>query len=200
MTLILESRPASETVQAEPKNRVWTRVEFQRLADDGFFDRQRVQLFQGTIIQMPPQGLPHSIAIELLEVYLRQAFAGNYRFRAQMPFHTADDSAPEPDMAVISGTPRDALASHPQTALLIVEVADTSLRFDRAKAAAYAASKVAEYWIVNLVEGVVEVHRDPGVTVEFGNRYASVKSYQRGESISPLAALSAVVGVNELLP
>jgi len=110
------------------------------------------------------------------------------------------DSEPEPDLAVLRGSPRDWLADHPSTAALVVEIADTSLRFDRVvKGRVYAAAGIADYWIVNLRDRVIEVYREPIRGVRRA-RYASAHVTHPGETLTPLAAPGARITVDELLP
>jgi Uma2 family endonuclease len=90
---------------------------------------------------------------------LVRALGDRANIHVQAPFAAPGESEPEPDIAVVP--PGDYLDEHPRTAWLIVEVAESSVVRDRAKARLYAAAGVTEYWIVNLTEGVVEVHRDP---------------------------------------
>jgi Uma2 family endonuclease len=118
-----------------------------------------------------------------------------------MPFHTVDGSDPEPDVAVVPGSLGDAISSHPTHAALIIEVSDTSLRIDRKKAEIYARSGIKDYWIINLVDGVVEIYRDPsprGATT--AAQYGSTFVLKRHESLSPLAAPHAVIAMSDLLP
>ncbi len=110
------------------------------------------------------------------------------------------DSEPEPDLAVLRGSPRDWLADHPSTAALVVEIAETSLRFDRVvKGRVYAAAGIADYWIVNLRDRVVEVYREP-IRGTRRARYASAHLAHPGETLTPLAAPDARIAVDELLP
>ena len=95
---------------AEPQARRWTREEFYRLAEDGWFNGQRVQLLNGRIIQMPPQGHAHAKALSFINTWLNRHFADRYWIRIQMPLSVAPDSDPEPDAAVIEG---DADRIHP---------------------------------------------------------------------------------------
>src|SRR5947209_6068047 len=109
-----------------PTLRRWTRSEYYRLADLGLFRGQRVELIGGEIIQMPPQKNLHAIAIGLAEDALRAAFGPGHWVRPQLPLHLRPRSAPEPDLAVVLGSPRDyAGANHPRTALLVIAVSDT---------------------------------------------------------------------------
>jgi Uma2 family endonuclease len=108
----------------------------------------------------------------------------------------SDTSEPEPDLAVVRGSARDYVDQHPTSAALVVEVSDTSLDYDRTrKARVYAQAGIAEYWVVNIVAGVLEVHRDPG---ESG--YRSVLTLRSGEAVAPLAGDGTPVAVADLLP
>lgn len=186
---------------AEPTARRWTRDEYHRLIEEGFFDRQRVELVFGRIVQMAPQRNSHSVAVELVDRFVRRAFP-NDRIRIQMPLSLRPNSEPEPDVAVVPGNPRD-LTDHPSSAALVVEVSDTTLLFDRRqKARLYARNGIADYWILNLVEGRLEIHRDPITDggARGGPAYRSVTVHLRDDTVSPLAAPDAKVTVADLLP
>jgi Uma2 family endonuclease len=107
------------------------------------------------------------------------------------PLALDDDSEPEPDLAMVPGEPRDYVPAHPSTAPLVVEVADSSLRLDRRlKAGLYARARIPDYWIVNLAERALEVHRDPAPAAsnEIGWAYRSITRLTRPPTVSPLAA------------
>lgn len=176
----------------------WTRVEYDRLVDAGVLSpEERVELLEGDIVRMWPQKPGHSTAIGNVEDVLRAIFRTNVHVRVQMPFLGDDFSEPEPDIAVVRGHRRDYLVAHPATAVLLVEVSDSTLDYDRRrKGPAYARADVAEYWIVNLVDRVIEVYRDP--TPDRG--YQTVTRHRPGESFSPLAAPGATIAVDDLLP
>lgn len=186
----------------EPRDRLWTREEYDRLVELGLFQGQRLQLIEGRILHVSPQGPDHSIAIELAERVLRRWFPSGYRIRAQMPFWAADGSDPEPDLAVIAGDDPRAMRDHPSAAVFIVEVSDTTLRLDRAKARLYAASGVTDYWIVNLAARVIEVHREPlpGGGPATGPAYAKTTVLGPDDGIAPLASPTLPVKVAEFLP
>jgi Uma2 family endonuclease len=193
--------PVSEH-QSEPRPRKWTRDEYDRLVEMGFFDGERIELIEGRIVQMSPQRVPHSVGVELMELYLRRAFATGHRVRAQLPFRSADGSEPEPDFAVIDGDDPRAAKAHPASAVLVVEIGDTTLEHDRHKARLYAASGVPEYWILNLVAGTLEVHRHPlphGGSLA-GPAYAEIRTLAAQDRIAPLAAANVDVAVADLLP
>lgn len=193
---------SGQAFAAEPVDRLWTRDEHYKLVDQGFFDGQRVELIEGRIVEMPPQKVPRSVSLELVGRYALRAFPQLHRIRVQMPFLASDGSDPEPDLAVVSGDPRDSTNTHPSSAVLIVEVSETTLRDDRRKARLYALSGVADYWIINLLDGCLELHRDPlpGGGSPNGPAYATIKILQPGDSLAPLAAPQATVAVAEFLP
>jgi Uma2 family endonuclease len=196
MTTIFKSSQSSSDF-SEPMDRLWTREEYYKLVDQGFFNDQRVELIEGRIVVMSPQRVPHSTAIELTDRYLRRAFPKGHRIRVQLPFHSMDGSEPEPDLAVIAGDDPRGATQHPSSALLIIEISDTTLEHDRNKARLYAGSGVGEYWIVNLVARSLEVYRQPSAT---GQTYSDVRTLSENEKIIPLAAPNADVSVAELLP
>src|SRR6266436_2517400 len=110
---------------------------------------------------------------------------------------------PEPDVCVVQGSPRDYVRAHPTRPALIVEVALSGLRMARGrKAAAYARAGIADYWIVNLVDRVLEVHREPARPGPARRRwgYAAVETLGADAAVAPIAAPSARVYVADLLP
>jgi Uma2 family endonuclease len=137
-----------------------------------------------------------TLAVSNCDEELRRVFGVGYYVRVQMPFLGEGASEPEPDVAVIRGHRRDFGGSHPASAVLLVEVSDSTLQFDRLrKGPAYARAGVPEYWIVNLVDRVVEVYRNP---TQAG--YQDVVVLRPGDMVAPLAAPSAGIAVAALLP
>jgi Uma2 family endonuclease len=188
--------------QAPLTARRWSRVEYDRLVDLGVLDGEPVELIGGQLLVAEPQGSYHSSGVGAAADVLRAALPGGWLVRTQMPAALDDESEPEPDVAVVSGTFRDYLAGHPSRPVLIVEVSESRLAFDRAdKGSLYARAGLADYWIVNLVDRVLEVYREPGHDAEapFGWRYHSVGVHTAGASVSPLAAPQTVVRVADLL-
>jgi Uma2 family endonuclease len=101
-------------------------------------------------------------AIHLALEVLRRIFSTGYTLRGQAPLALDEHSEPESDIAVVEGAIRDFVSAHPQTAVLVVEVADSTLQYDRTtKARLYARNSIPEYWIVNLQERRLEVYRHP---------------------------------------
>jgi Uma2 family endonuclease len=184
--------------------RRWSRVEYERLVECGFFQPgDRIELIGGQLIVAEPQNSPHATAVGLAEDALRAAFGSGWVVRGQSPIALDDESEPEPDVAVVPGTRRDYREGHPQRPVLTVEVADSSLIADRQiKGSLYARAGVADYWIVNLVDHLVEVCRDPvpDSAAAYGWAYRSVELRGRGAVISPLALPVAVVAVADILP
>jgi Uma2 family endonuclease len=170
-----------------------TRAEYEALVRRGALDDAHVELLYGRLVSMSPQGEPHTYSVSQLMTLLVRALGDRARVRVQAPFAAPDASEPEPDLAVVD--PGDYLEGHPETARLIVEVAETSLARDRAKARLYASAGVAEYWIVNLSEHVVEVHRGPRA-----DDYAAVTRHGRGEVLHLVSFADIAVRVAEVLP
>ena len=164
---------------------------------------ERAELIDGEVLAMTPQGSLHATAVLLVEEALRAAFAAGYVIRVQMPLALDSSSEPEPDVAVVRGSPRDYRDAHPTSALLVVEVADTTLGYDRdQKGSLYARAGVAEYWIVKALDRQVEVCRDPAPEAQarYGWAYRDVRSYASGDQISPLALPRVAVPVANIVP
>jgi Uma2 family endonuclease len=185
---------------SEPRARLWTRDEYYRLAEEGYFRGQRVLLMEGEIIQMPPMGHEHAVGVTRATRWLSEYCKDELVLRVQMPLNALEDSDPEPDLAVIPG-PLEAYRDHPKTALLIIEVADSSLPLDRKKAFVYAAIGVEDYWILDLKHRCFEVYRNPRPDPQapHGFRYDQPVIVKEGETIAPLAIPSAAISPKELL-
>ena len=180
---------------ADPQLKVWTRDEYYRAADAGLFAGQRVELIDGAILMMSPMKAAHAAALELSATALRTLFGPRYWIRVQLPLVVSDHSEPEPDIAIVPGTPRD-YPEHPTSALLVVEVSDTTLAFDRGqKRRLYASAGVADYWVLNLVDERLEVHRDP-----VDDDYQTMTTIGPNDDVAPLAQPDARIRVRDLLP
>ncbi len=175
----------------------WSRTEYERIVDaGGFAPDSRVELLDGEIIDMSPQKSAHATAVGLVEDALRHCLRDGCHIRGQKPLALDDRSEPEPDVAVVPGQRRDYVSTHPRSALLIVEVADTSLGYDQtSKATAYARNGIAEYWILNLRDRVLEVHRGAGA-----QGYRDRRLLGPGDQVTPLTATDCAIQVNDLLP
>jgi Uma2 family endonuclease len=189
--------------QAPFTSKHWRRVEYERLVDLGVFEGEPLELIGGQLIVAEPKGSPHAAAVGMVGDALRAALPPGWVVRMQDPVSLDDESVPEPDVAVVPGRHVDYRHAHPARAALIVEVAESSLAFDRKqKGSLYARAGIAEYWIVNLEDRVVEVYRDPGpdLTAPFGWRYTSVDRFRPGDSVTPLGVPAAPVAMAALLP
>lgn len=190
-----------ERAQGDPRRLRWGREEYYRLGELGFFRGKRVELIDGEIFEMPALKPPHVTALELTAEVLRASFGAGYCVRTQAPLDLGR-SQPEPDIVVVRGQLRD-YVRHPQTALLVVEVSDSTLSYDRRrKAHDYARVGIADYWIVNLIDRQLEVHRVPGPDPARRGRfsYAEVTVVPATGQVIPLAAPNALIAVADLLP
>jgi len=186
----------------ERKTRRWSRIEYERLIDLGVFKPgDPIELIGGELLVAEPQGAPHYTSIRKTARILERAFGPSWDVRTQGPMGLDEDSEPEPDVAVVPGEPDDYRSAHPSLAALVVEVSDSSLLFDRDhKASIYARAGMLDYWIVNLVDRVLEVYRDPALDAgaPFGARYASREVLDPSRLVSPLAAPQASIRVRDL--
>ena len=179
-----------------PRRWNWTKDQYHRMAEAGFFDGYRVELVAGEIFQMAPISGPHASSTLLAQHVLQQAFGDGYIVRPQMPLELDNGSEPEPDIAVVQGSIRDFIGSHPSTAALLVEISRSTLLYDRKeKAELYARAGIPEYWIVNLKARQLEVFRAPQ-----NGKYGDKKIIAADASIAPLAAPDAQIAVADLLP
>lgn len=178
--------------------------EYFRLFEQGHFNGRRVELIGGEIVEMSPQNNPHVAGVTMVLNALQLAFGPGFWVRIQGTLNLSPHGCPDPDFAVVPGMPQHYLAQPiPTSALLVVEVSDTTLRYDRCdKMSLYAASGIAEYWIVNIPDRQIEVYRDPVADPNqpFNYRYGTMVVLQPGEMVSPLAVPAAQIPVADLLP
>lgn len=187
---------------SEPSPHRWTRDEYYKLAEHGLIQERHVELMNGEVIDMPPVGTRHATVVTIVRRLLERSLPDHYA-REQQPLIAGDDSEPLPDVVLLPGDPRAYLDRHPDTSVLVVEVAESSLSYDRTrKASRYAASGIADYWIVNLIDRQLEVYRDPRPMAdqEFGHGYASRTVVAVDGAASPLAAPHVVLAVKDMLP
>jgi Uma2 family endonuclease len=179
----------------------WTVAEFHRFGDLGAFRGKRVKLIRGVLLEQDMMNPPHAIAGEKTEEALRVAFGPGWRVRVQKPLALSLDTDPEPDIAVVRGSP--AALVHPTTADLVVEIADTSLDADITEMAELdATAGIAEYWVLDLDGRRLLVFRDP-VPLPAGlgaTAYRTHLTFGPTDSVSPLAVPTATVRVADLLP
>jgi Uma2 family endonuclease len=186
------------------RTRRWTRAEYDRLVEIGVFQPgDPVELLGGDLVVSEPQTSAHYTAIGLVDSALRAALGREWLIRSQGPLALDDESEPEPDVALVPGGWRDYSHEHPARPVLVVEVALSSLRLDREhKGSLYARAGLGDYWILNLIDRVLEVYREPvaDTAAPFGWRYATRDRLGPEASVTPLAAPSARILVSDLLP
>jgi len=190
-------------VEPYVKTRRWRRVEYERLVDLGIFVGERLELLDGVLVVREPQGSPHAAIVGHVGQVLTSAFGAAWHARLHAPIALDEDSEPEPDVAIVAGKALDYLDGHPSSAALVVEIADSSLRLDRRfKSGLYARAGLPEYWIVNLVDGALEVHRAPHAAADaaYGWVYRSVDILRPPATLTPLGAPGARIAVADLLP
>jgi Uma2 family endonuclease len=182
-------------LQSQPYR--WTRQEFEKMTEIGLFSPEaRLELIEGEILEMAAHTSHHANAIALVQWHLDPIFRPGHHLRVQLPLAVADDSEPEPDLAVVVGSPEDYWNEHPRAAILIVEVAYSSLEQDQErKRHLYARSQIPEYWILNLNERQLQVYREPQQ-----DDYQAVAILTAGAMVSPLAYPDRVIEVADLLP
>ena len=174
-----------------------SRVEYDRAVEAGAFEPDaKLELIDGDLSAMTPEGVSHTTGIDLVADCLRRVFGRGFHVRIQHPLAADDYSEPEPDVAVVRGAIRDYDQGHPTSAVLVVEVSNESLRYDRTvKQLLYARCGIPEYWILALPEARLEVYRDPA-----DNGYRSVTRHAAGENVAPLARPDVRIAVDDLLP
>ena len=182
-----------------PQTRKFTVAEYYRMSEVGILrPEERVELIEGEIIVMPPIGPGH--AGEVNRLNHRLSFPGNDRFvvHVQNPVQLIDGSELQPDIALLHYRQDYYGTAHPTPAdvLLVIEVADSSLEYDReVKAHLYGRAGVPETWIRNLPEGCIERFTEPGP-----EGYSQHTVHRRGETLTPVTLPDLELPVDELLP
>jgi Uma2 family endonuclease len=155
--------------------------EYERIADTGILGDARVELIDGLLVKKITQNPPHTWTVETIDERLSGLLPTAWFTREEKPVRIPQFDEPEPDISVVRGTRDDYLSHHPGPAdlALLVEVADSSLDYDRGeKLVAYAKGRVTCYWIVNLVHRQVEVYTNPELT-----GYQSIQIYKSGQNV-----------------
>jgi Uma2 family endonuclease len=185
-------------VSVEPAPHRFTVEEYEALGRlEEFWDGPRLELIEGKIVEMTPIGPDHAGDVMWLNAELVPRLGDRAVVRVQSPLRLGDLSEPEPDVTVLVPPLDRYRRRHPvaEDVLLLIEVSNSSLRFDRqTKVPLYARHGVAEVWIVDLTGETVEVYREPSA-----DGYGAVERYGRGESASPAAFPDVELSVDELL-
>ena len=177
--------------------KTWTVAEYHRLVDEGILDDQPVELLDGEIVVMPPEGEPHAYGSDEAGEYLARLLGERARVRQAKPITLTEfDSEPEPDLAIVRRLGPEYRDHHPypENVFWLVEYANTSLNKDlEAKKRLYAAAGIVEYWVVNLRDMTLLVFRDPSAAT-----YRTEQTLEGGV-IHPLAFPDLAVSVSRLL-
>lgn len=187
MTVLLDDRASVFTLSLDT---------YHRMIEQGLFDEDdHVELLEGVLVEMSPQGPPHGNVVQVLTRILARALGERADVRVQSPVTiTATGSEPEPDLALVD--PVVDFTAHPSRPYLVIEVAVTSQRLDRGrKARIYAQAGIGELWIVDVPAGTIDVCRDPGP-----GGYAQIVTHTRGSQVAPLAFADVVIDVAAVLP
>jgi Uma2 family endonuclease len=188
----------SALAAAAPTLYRFTREEYDRMVETGLFIDKRVELLDGEIIAMPPQNPPHAGATSHLATIVARLLGATFSIRVQAPIVLNDWSEPEPDIAICQPDPDDYMFAHPRAdqVLLLIEVADSSLSYDRGrKIPAYARSGIPEYWIINLVDRKIEIFSDPDPIAQ---RYRTERVAAAGDTLSLPGGV--LLAASEILP
>ena len=176
-------------VSVERARRLFTIEEYERMVAAGILAREeRIELIDGEIVEMSPIGDPHAAFVANLTHLLVHAVGDRARVWVQGPIRIPPRSVPQPDLALLR--PRSYVRQSATVAdvLLVVEVADTSLHYDRGvKLRLYARAGVPEYWIVDTNAETLEVYRSPRT-----DGYAEQRRPAREQQVAPLAIPDAV--------
>jgi Uma2 family endonuclease len=182
----------------EVRRRRFTVEEYYRMAESGILtENDRVELIEGEIVTMSPIGPRHALCVAELTRRFTIALAARTVVWPQNPVRLPRDTEPQPDVVLLQPPPDRyrRRAPQPSDVMLLVEVADTSARYDRGvKLPLYARAGIPEVWIVDFTADVVEVHREPRAT-----GYASSLRVGRGGSVAPAAFPDIVLGADDVL-
>lgn len=184
------------------RHRLWTRDELYHMVESGVLSQnERVELIEGEVVLLTPQDKPHADAVTNTNMILTSLFGRTHLIRVQLPLDLCETTQPEPDFAIV---PRGALEKaerHPTSADLVVEIASSSLAYDReVKTAVYARAGIREYWILNIPARQLETYREPSALTDrmLGFGYRSLTIYTDDQSCCPLFASDVGVTVRDL--
>jgi Uma2 family endonuclease len=175
--------------------RKFTADEYERLVELGIFgEDERLELIDGDIVEMAPIGHRHAACASNLHALFCAGLGPRAFVWGNGPARVAIGSVPQPDLALLRPRSYQTGAPRPDDVLLIVEAAESSLRYDRTvKLRLYARAGIAEYWIVDVAGGAIESYRSPE-----GETYRERRRFGRGESLAPAAFPDVVVSVDDV--
>lgn len=203
---VSQAQSVKQALAAVPSEQVWrfSVGQYHQMIRAGILIREdQVELLKGWLISKMPKNPPHRIATKLTRQSLESVVPNGWYVDSQGPI-TLEDSEPEPDAIIVRGDTRDYSDGHPTSKdiALVVEIADATLERDRElKKELYARAGIPMYWIINLLEGQLEVYSVP-ISESGDSDYASQQEFKRGDS-APIvieSEIAAYVAVNDLLP
>jgi Uma2 family endonuclease len=199
-SIFLRKGSASDSVEPIPTLKSWTVEDYHRMSEMGLFaPHERTELIDGQITLMVAKGNPHILTVRLLTRAMEAELSDRpVLVSIQEPIQLSDSSEPEPDLAIVQGNMFDYANRHPQPAeiLLIIEVADSTLKYDcEVKDKHYAQANIPDYWVVDLKNRQIHVFRTPTPT-----GYASQLILAESQTVSPLAFSDVMVPIASLLP
>jgi Uma2 family endonuclease len=191
MTQALQQPIAPELIPARI-----TLEQYHRMVDAGIWDNCHVELLNGVVVEMSPEGMPHASRSTTTGEYLIRTLEDRAQVRPAKPITLPSGSEPEPDIAIVRRMPDNYLSHHPypEDIFWIIEYSNSSLDKDLGvKAKIYASEGIPEYWVINLKKNVLIVFRDP-----IDGKYQSRQEFTTG-TISPLAFPDLAIEVGRLL-
>lgn len=185
-----------------PRALRWTVAQFHEAKERrAFGEGRRVILIRGELVELNPMKPQHAQGVRRVVKALPACFGAGFFTQSQLPLVLGQDSDPMPDFAVIADDMERYGAIHPSSAVLVVEIADSSWFFDSTtKVELYATANIPDYWVVDLPNRQLHVHRDPTPLPDGGMTYRTTLTLTPADTVSPLAAPSAVIRVADLLP
>ncbi|MDJ0556895.1 MAG: Uma2 family endonuclease [Microcoleaceae cyanobacterium MO_207.B10] len=170
-------------MSVELQRRQFTVKEYHQMAESGILtENDRVELIAGEIVKMSPIGIPHAGCVRRLDMIFNDLLRGKVIVDTQNPINLSNDSEPEPDLILLQWRDDFYEAKHPQPEdiLLLIEVADSTIKYDREiKMPLYAENGISEVWLIDINQQLVEVYRQPQ-----GNSYQNVEQFVRGDILT----------------
>ncbi len=198
MTTQTKPPPLSSSALNLPVRR-FTVAEYYAMAEAGILtEDDRVELIDGVIVEMSPAGSRHVGCVNLYTRWLSQLVGDRAILQVQGSIHLDDDTEPQPDLALLRDRPDFYSSSHaePSDVLLLIEVADSSVGYDRhEKLPRYARAGIPEVWLTILPERIIEAHTEPS-----GGRYTHTRIFAPGDTITPGCFPDVALPVGEILP
>jgi Uma2 family endonuclease len=196
-------RPPATLPPVEPQPKRFTLEEYAELTKIGFFkEDDRIELIRGELIEMAAKGTKHTVCCQRLLKVLPRLLDDSF-LRCQDPVQLLEGSEPEPDFAIVRDRADDYLDSHPSSddILLLIEVADSSINYDRTyKGSLYAEAGIEHYWIFNVLDTQLEVLTQPFQNANGDFGYRSQQIYSQNQSIDLPPPLTGSIDLSQILP